>query len=125
MAVVRWSPGIDSVSGALSKAKKKDGHSCGEYLIGTHRTAETTSADCNRLYIRTAESYVRSTAPSVDEIKQRNKFATVSRAVAERMQDLSQISADQAAFKAQKDEPGGKKTFKSYLWKLELEAYED
>ena len=41
------------------------------------------------------------------------------------MQDLSQISADQAALKAQKDEPGGKKTFKSYLWAQELAAYED
>jgi hypothetical protein len=34
------------------------------------------------------------------------------------------ISADQAAFAAQKDQPGGKKTMRSYLWKLEKEAYD-
>ena len=123
MAKVQWSAGIDSVSGALAKPSKDGQHSCNKMLLGTHRTAETTSEDCNRIYLR--KKIKRSTAPSVDEIKQRNKFATVSRAVAERMQDLSKISADQAAFKAQKDEPGGKKTFKSYLWKLELEAYEN
>ena len=27
-------------------------------------------------------------------------------------------------FKAQKDEPGGKKTMKSYLWSLELAKYD-
>ena len=34
------------------------------------------------------------------------------------------ISADQAAFAAQKDQPNGKKTMKAFLWKLEKEAYD-
>ena len=34
------------------------------------------------------------------------------------------MTADQAAFIAQKDQPGGKKTMKSYLWSLEKEAYD-
>jgi len=40
------------------------------------------------------------------------------------MQDLTQITQDQIAFKAQKDSAGGKKTMKSYLWRLELDAYD-
>ena len=31
---------------------------------------------------------------------------------------------EKAAFLAQKDQPGGKKTMKSYLWSLEKEAYD-
>jgi hypothetical protein len=36
--------------------------------------------------------------------------------VAERADDLSHISSDQAAFIAQKDTAGGKKTMRAYLW---------
>ena len=31
---------------------------------------------------------------------------------------------DMAAFNLQKDQPGGRKTFKAYIWKLEKAAYE-
>lgn len=37
---------------------------------------------------------------------------------------LLEIATDQAAFKAQKDTPGGKKTLKAYLWALEKAAYD-
>ena len=50
--------------------------------------------------------------------------ATVARNVALRKKDLSKISADQIAYREQKDQPGGKKTMKSYLWSLELAAYD-
>ena len=40
------------------------------------------------------------------------------------MQDLTQITQDQIAFNAQKDQPGGKKTMKSYLWSLEMATYD-
>ena len=102
----------------------KDGHSCGSYLIGTHRVAETTNPNCNRLFIRPADTYKRDSAPSQDEMAVREKFAQVSAAVAARAKDLSKMAADKAAFIAQKDVPGGRKTMKSFLWKLELEAYE-
>ena len=42
----------------------------------------------------------------------------------DRAHDLNQISADQAAFLAQKDTAGGKTTMNAYLWKLEGEAYD-
>ena len=38
--------------------------------------------------------------------------------------DLSKISTDQMNFLAQRNQPGGKKTMKSYLWKLELQSYD-
>ena len=46
-------------------------------------------------------------------------------AVAARAKDLSKVTADQAAFRAQKDEPGGKQTMRSYLWSLELKSYDE
>ena len=122
MANVDWSAGIDSVSGALSKPGKSGQHSCSKMLLGTHRIAATTSNHCNRVYMR--KKVQRSTAPDQDELTRRARFSAVAAAVAARAKDLSKVTADQAAFKAQKDQPGGKKTMRSYLWSLELAAYD-
>ena len=46
-------------------------------------------------------------------------------AVAARAKDLMKISADQAAFAAQKDAPNGKKTMRAFLWSLEKAAYDE
>ena len=48
----------------------------------------------------------------------------VGQAVWERAHDLNKISADQAAFNAQKDTAGGKKTINAYLWKVCGDAYD-
>jgi hypothetical protein len=122
MAKVNWSAGIDSVSGALSKPSKSGQHSCNKMLLGTHRVAATENPNCNRIYLR--KKVERSTAPSSRELAARERFASVSRAVHERAIDLTRMSADKAAFIAQKDQPGGKKTMTSYLWSLELAAYD-
>ena len=122
MAKVNWSAGIDSVSGALSKPSKSGQHSCNKMLLGTHRVAATTSPDCNRIYLR--KKVERSTPPSADELEARQRFKLVSQAVATRAKDLSKITADKAAFLAQKDLPGGKKTLKAWYWMVELEAYD-
>ena len=124
MGKVTYAPGIEYVQGALAKPKKKDGHKCGDYLIGTHRTAATTNPNCTRIYLRKADSYERSTPVTTNEVRQRNRFSAVAAAVAARAKDLMKISADQAAFAAQKDQPDGVKTMKAYLWKLEKEAYD-
>ena len=124
MGKVTYAPGIEYVQGALAKPKKKDGHKCGDYLIGTHRTAATTNPNCTRIYLRKADSYERSTPVTANETRQRNRFSAVAAAVAARAKDLSKISADQAAFAAQKDQPDGVKTMKAFLWKLEKEAYD-
>ena len=39
--------------------------------------------------------------------------------------DINQITQDQLAFKAQKDQPGGKKTMKAYYWKVCGDAYDE
>jgi hypothetical protein len=122
MAKVEWSAGIDSVSGALSKPGKNGQHSCAKMLLGTHRVAATENPNCNRLYLR--KKVERSTAPSSRELAARERFGVVSRAVHERAIDLTRMSADKAAFLAQKDLAGGKKTMKAYLWSLELSAYD-
>ena len=122
MAKVEWSTGIDSVSGALSKPSKSGQHSCTKMLLGTHRTAPTTSSDCNRLFMR--KKTKRSTAVTAAELEVRERFSAVSRAVAARRVDLSKITADTQAFKAQKDQPNGKKTITAYLWMVEGETYD-
>jgi hypothetical protein len=122
MAKVNWSAGIDSVSGALAKPSKSGQHSCTKMLLGTHRTAATTSDACNRLYIR--RKVKRSTPLSSKELLARGRFAAVAAAVKVRSKDLMQISDDQAAFLAQKDTAGGCKTMKAYLWKVCGDEYD-
>ena len=125
MAKVEWADAIKTVSGALTKINKKSQHAGDQKMIlATHRVAETTSTQCSNLYLRGLSSVTRSTPVREDEAANRTRFAVVSAAVAARAKDLSKISADQAAFDAQKDLPRGKKTMKSYLWSLEAAAYD-
>ena len=124
MGKVKYATGIDYVSGSMAKPKVKEGHSCGTYLIGTHRNAPTTNPNCTRLFIREADTYKRTTPVTALETKARSRFAAVSLAVKERAVDLSKMSADQLAFAAQKDLADGKKTMRAYLWKVCGEAYD-
>ena len=124
MAKIQWAKGIDFVSGLLSKRPKAgelhSGHSSA--LLATHRTAATTNPTCTRIYM--VGEYNRSTPVTPEERARRMRFSAISAAVATRAKDLNKMTADQAAFIAQKDQPGGKKTMKSYLWSLELAAYD-
>ncbi len=124
MGKVKYATGIDYVSGSLSKPKVKNGHSCGTYLTGTHRTAATENPDCTRLYIRDAETYKRTTPITDREQAARSRFQSVAAAVKVRSKNLSTLTSDQAAFEEQKNEAQGKKTFKAYLWKVCGEAYD-
>ena len=124
MGKVTYSPGIEYVQGALAKAKKKDGHICGDYLIGTHRTAATQNPNCTRLYIRKGSSYERTSPLTSKELDARARFTAVAAAVKARKEDLSQITTDQINFASQKDQAGGKKTMKAYLWKICGEKYD-
>ena len=124
MAKIQWAKGIDFVSGLLSKRPKAgelhSGHSSA--LLATHRTAATTNPTCTRIYM--VGEYNRSTPVTADERARWMRFSAISAAVATRAKDLNKMTADQAAFIAQKDLLGGKKTMKSYLWSLEKEAYD-
>ena len=122
MAKVTYSAGIDSVSGALSKPSKSGQHSCSKMLLATHRVAATQSNACNRLYLR--NKVERSTPLTSNELDARARFAAVAAAVKARKSDLNKITTDQQNFAAQKDQAGGKKTMKAYLWKICGEAYD-
>ena len=125
MAIMKvGAAGIETISGAMKKPKKIDGHNHGNYLVATHRTAATTNPNCQRVYSFDADRYKRSTPPTVNELFMRQRFAAVRAAVKAREDDLTKVDADQAAFIAQKDTAGGKKTMKAFLWKLECETYD-
>ena len=116
MGKVKYATGIDYVQGSLAKPKVKEGHTCGTYLIGTHRTAATTNPNCTSLYVREADTYKRTSQPSSKELAARARFTAVSAAIKTRKADLMKVTEDEAAFMAQKNLPGGKKTLKAWYW---------
>ena len=125
MAKVEYADAIKTVSGALTKINKKSQHAADQKMVlATHRVAPTQNPNCSRLYLRGLNSISRSTPVTTEETRIRNRFASIAAAVSARAKDLMKISADQAAFAAQKDAPNGKKTMKAFLWKLEKEAYD-
>ena len=125
MAVMQvGAAGIETISGAMKRPKKMEGHNHGNYLVATHRKAATTNPNCQRVYSFDADRYKRSTPVTADEVARRNRFGAISTAVNARLKDLSKISADQQAFIAQKNEPNGKKTMLSYIWSLEKASYD-
>ena len=124
MGKVKYATGIDYVQGALAKPKVKDGHKCGTYLLGTHRTAPTENSDCTRIYVKESDAYNRSTPLGMNEVAARNRFKTVAGMVKARQQDPSKITQDQLDFVAQKNTADGCKTMKKYLWKVEGEIYD-
>ena len=124
MAIVKWAKGIDFVSGLLSKRPKK-GTPHSEHsnaLLATHRVAATTNPVCTRIYM--VGEFNRTTPVGANEAKARTRFSAVARAVKDRAVDLMQMTTDQANFLAQKDQAGGKKTMKAYLWKICGDAYD-
>ena len=125
MAKVEYADAIKTVSGALTKINKKSQHAADQKMVlATHRVAPTQNPNCSRLYLRGLNSISRSTPVTTEETRIRNRFSAVAAAVNARAKDLMKSSADQAAFAAQKDQPGGKKTMRAFLWKLEKEAYD-
>jgi hypothetical protein len=126
MAIMKVGPaGIETMSGALKKPKKMNGHNHGNYLVATHRTAATENPNCQRVYSFDGDRYKRSSAPTVNELFVRQRFSAVSAAVKARQEDMTKIDADIAAFNAQKDTADGKKTMNAYLWSLECAAYDE
>ena len=122
MAHVEWSAGIDSVSGALAKPGSNPQHSCEKMLLGTHRVAPTENPNCNRLYLRKKTKI--KVSQSSRSLNARARFTAVHEAVELRKTDLQKITQDKAAFEAQKNTAGGKKTMKAYLWKVCGDEYD-
>jgi PHD/YefM family antitoxin component YafN of YafNO toxin-antitoxin module len=108
--------GIETISGALKRPKKQNGHSHGNYLVATHRVAATTNPNCQRVYSFEADRYERSTQPTSKELAVRARFTAVAAAIKTRKADLMRVTEDEAAFMAQKNLPGGKQTLKAWYW---------
>ena len=94
--------GIETISGAMKRPKKMNGHNHGNYLVAIHRTAASENPNCQRIYSFDADRYKRSTPPTVNELFIRQRFAAVKAAVKAREEDLSKVDADQEAFLAQR-----------------------
>ena len=125
MAIMKVGPaGIETISGALKRPKKQDGHNHGNYLVTTHRTAASSNPNCQRIYSFEADRYDRSTPLTSKELDARARFTAVAAAVKARKEDLSQITQDQINFASQKDQPGGKTTMKAYLWLICGQKYD-
>ena len=122
---VVYATGIDYVSGSLSKPIKKSGHSHGTYLIGTHRVAASQNPNCKHLYVKNSDAYTRTAPLKQEEIEARSRFAAVRAMVKTRSKDLTKITADQAAFEAQKNSAYGKKTMLAWYWKVCGEEYDE
>ena len=116
--------GIETISGAMKRPKKQNGHSHGNYLVATHRVAATTNPNCQRVYSFEADRYERSTQPTSKELAVRARFTAVAAAIKTRKADLMRVAEDEAAFMAQKNLPGGKKTLKAWYWMVEGAAYD-
>ena len=122
MAKVVWQAGIEYVSGALCKCGKQKPHTHGGMLLAAHRRAATTSDTCNRIYLRDEKNFTKSN--STNAMWARSRFKSIAEMVHQRSMDLSKISQDQINFLAQRNQPGGKKTMRSYYWKICGQEYD-
>ena len=116
--------GIETISGALKRPKKQDGHNHGNYLVATHRTSATTNPNCQRLYAFDPDRYKRTSPLSQREFENRAKFMVVSGMIKARKADLMKITTAQQNFIAQKNDPAGAKTMQAYYWKICGEEYD-
>ena len=114
--------GIATISGAMLKPKKIDGHNHGNYLVAVHRVAPTTNPNCQRIYSKRPDAYKRTTPVTPDETMARQRFGAICAAVQARRKNLGTIAADTAAFNAQKED--GYKTLYQYLWHVCAEDYD-
>ena len=125
MAIMKVGPaGIETISGALKRPKKQDGHNHGNYLVTTHRTAASSNPNCQRIYSFEADRYKRSTPLTSNELDARARFTAVAAAVKARKSDLNSLTLDQINIAAQKDQANGKKTMRAYLWKVCGDEYD-
>ena len=119
MAVMKvGAAGIETISGAMKRPKKQNGHNHGNYLVAVHRVADSENPNCQRVYSFDADRYKRTKPLSDKEQAVRSRFQSVAAAVKVRSKNLNTLTTDQAAFEAQKNEANGKKTFKAYLWSV-------
>ena len=110
--------GIEYIQGALKRPKKQNGHNHGNYLVMTHRSAETTNPNCQRIYSFDGDRYDRKTPLSENEMVAHTLFRQRAAWVKQRSKSLQHLASDQQAYLAQRDLPNGLKSLKAYYWSL-------
>ena len=130
MAKILYAPGIEEVSGALSKIKTKSQHSHDQNMfLAVHRVAPTMNKTCSRAYFRKINSlpWQNSFDPSQEVLTLREEFVFKSRAVAARKKSLATLASDQAVFLELNQElmekTGVKGTFKVFYWACAKKYY--
>lgn len=88
------------------------------------RYMATKDLDTHSVNFLVVRKNPRTTQVTENELWARTKFVVCREAVKARMKNLTTLAADQAAFKAQKDQAGGIKSFYAYIWSLESDAYD-
>ena len=117
MAIMKvGAAGIETISGAMKRPKKQDGHNHGNYLVAVHRKAASSNENCQRVYSFDADRYKRTTPLKPKEVAIRQRFQAVQAMVRARKEDLTKVTQDQIDFLAQRDLANGKKTMNAYLW---------
>ena len=97
MALMKVGPGgIETISGALKKPKKQDGHNHGNYVVATHRKAASTNPNCQRLYVKDPDAYKRTTPLSPRELQIRARFTSVAAMIKARRPDRLRRTAKRA-----------------------------
>lgn len=122
MARILYAPGIDLVSGALSKVAKHTNHKYDSNMfLATHRKAATVQ-DCSRAYYRKFNNlpWAHTTSVSSETLQIRTRFTEVAALVKTRANDLNRVTADQQAFMDIKADvqrmAGVAPTMKIFLW---------
>lgn len=103
MAKILYAPGIEEVSGALSKINTKSKHRDDENMfLATHRKAATMNNACARAYYRKINKlpWQSGSVPSTSTLEIRALFASRQKAVNERSKDLAHVTADQTLFRS-------------------------
>lgn len=122
MAKTIFAPGIESVSGALTKINLRSSHVLDQnMLLATHRKSETCSLACQRTYFRKANQlpWQNTDFVSPEVLAQRLAFKTNAAAIISRKENMTYLTGDQAAFVALKEELKNSNvriTLKSFYW---------
>lgn len=124
MAKILYAPGIEEVSGALSKINTKSIHkNDGNMFLATHRRAATVQ-NCSRAYYRKYNNLPWSQTTTISQATEslRLRFTEVQAGVNSRAKDLNKITADQEAFMAIREDVRKKcgvyPTMKIFLWSV-------
>ena len=122
MSKILYAPGIETVSGAMTKISKGQHALDSNMFLATHRKAPSSSKACSRAYFRKINNLPWAYAqPSTEDLQRREAFMTNAAAVRTRKHDLQALGRDVANFKA--IQPAVKSrgysiTMNSYLWAL-------